>query len=294
MVDTELSSPSKVVSGIPQGTVLGPVLALIFLSDLDEGIENVASMFADDTRIMASIQEEADVEHMQEDLDCVYTWAENNNMKFNSDKFGLLRYGKNQELKDGTSYFPADDNIIEEKEVLRDLGIMMNNVATFDEHIEKVCKTVKQKSGWILRTFRCRQPHIMKILWKQLVQPHIDYCSQLYMPVDGRRLGDLENLQRHFTSRIPSVSSMDYWKRLSQLQMLSQQRRLERYHIIYVWKVIEGLVPNCGILAESKPRLGRMCNVPHLVKNSSSRIKTHVKTPSKYTDQNDSTRCQFM
>ena len=94
------------------------------------------------------------------------------------------------------------------------------------------------------------------------------------MPVDGRRLGHLENLQRHFTSRIPSVSSMNYWKRLSQLQMLSQQRRLERYRIIYVWKVIESLVPNCGILDESKPRLGRMCNVPHLVKNSSSRIKT--------------------
>ena len=274
VVDTELSSPSKVVSGIPQGTVLGPVLALIFLSDLDEGIENVASMFADDTRIMASIQEEADVEHMQEDLDRVYTWAENNNMKFNSDKFELLRYGKNQELKDNTIYFSADDNLIEEKEVLRDLGIMMNNAATFDDHIEKICKTVKQKSGWILRTFRCRKPHLMKILWKQLVQPHIDYCSQLYMPVDGRRLGDLENLQRHFTSRIPSVSSMNYWKRLSQLQMLSQQRRLERYRIIYVWKVIEGLVPNCGILAESKPRLGRMCNVPLLVKNSSSRIKT--------------------
>ena len=201
-------------------------------------------------------------------------------MKLNSDKFELLRYGKNQELK--------DDNLIEEKEVLRDLGIMMNNVATFDEHIEKVCKTVKQKSGWILRTFRFRQPHIMKILWKQLVQPHIDYCSQLYMSVDGRRLVDLENLQRHFTSRIPSVSSVDYWKRLSQLQILSQQGRLERYRIINVWKLMEGLVPNCGKMAESKPRLG-MCNVPHLVKNSSSRIKTlrensfHIHGPRRTT-----------
>ena len=68
VVDNELSSPSNVISGIPQGTVLGPVLPLIFLSDLDDGIENVASMFADDTRIMAEIKEEADVEKIQKGI----------------------------------------------------------------------------------------------------------------------------------------------------------------------------------------------------------------------------------
>ena len=247
VVDNELSSPSEVISGIPQGTVLGPVLALIFLSDLDDGIENVASMFADDTRIMGEIQQETDVEKLQKDLDKVFHWAEDNNMRFNSDKFELLRYGNNQEIKDDTIYFSADNDPIEEKEVLRDLGIMMNNDATFKNHIDKVCKTVKQKSGWILRTFVCRQPHILKLLWKSLVQPHVDYCSQLYMPVSGNGLNELENVQRHFTSRIPSTHSMDYWTRLSHLQMLSQQRRMERYRIIYVWKVLEGLVPNCGL-----------------------------------------------
>merc|ERR1712129_265346 len=68
---------------------------------------------------------------------------------------------------------------------------------------------------------------------KSLVQPNIDYCSQLYMPVNGNKLNQLESLQRQFTNRIPSANSMDYWARLSHLQMLSQQRRLERYWIIY-------------------------------------------------------------
>ena len=185
-------------------------------------------------------------------------------MKFNSDKFELLRYGKNQQIKDETIYFSADNDPIEEKEVLRDLGIMMNNDATFKNHIDKVCKIVKQKSGWILRTFVCRKPHILKLLWKSLVQPNIDYCSQLYMPVSGNGLNELENLQRHFTSRIPSTHSMDYWTRLTHLQMLSQQRRMERYRIIYVWKVLEGLVPNCGLEAESNTRLGRLCSIPTL------------------------------
>ena len=100
-------------------------------------------------------------------------------------KFELIRYGKNEELKQNTIYFSADENVIEEKEVLRDLGVIMTNQATFDDHIYKVCQSVKQKSGWILRTFKSRNNLFMKQLWKQLVQPHVDYCSQLYMPVNG-------------------------------------------------------------------------------------------------------------
>ena len=132
-------------------------------------------MFADDTRIMSSINDENDVEKMQKDLDTVYGWAETNNMKFNSGKFELIRYGKDEDIKNDTFYISADNNIIEEKEVLRDLGVMMNNKATFDDHINKVCQAVKQKSGWILRTFQNRNPYFMKQLWKQLVQPRVDH-----------------------------------------------------------------------------------------------------------------------
>ena len=254
VVENQLSRPSNVISGIPQGTVLGPILALIFLSDIDKDVENIASMFADDTRLMGKVKVEADVESLQSDLDRVYEWADSNNMKFNSTKFEVLRYGKNEEMKCGTMYFSAEDDIIEEKDVLRDLGVQMNNKATFDDHIIKVCQTVKQKSGWILRTFKTRSPQIMKHLWKQLVQPHVDYYSQLYMPVSGGKLSDLENLQRNYTSRIPSVRHLDYWARLKELQLLSQHRRLERYRIIYVWKVLEAKVPNCGIEAENRNR----------------------------------------
>ena len=273
VVQNQLSKSSSVISGIPQGTVLGPVLALIFLSDLDNNIENIASMFADDTRIIANVEDEEDVENLQGDLDTVYKWADMNNMQFNCGKFELLRYGKNEELKMNTMYFTADNNIVEEKEVLRDLGISMNNKATFDEHISKVCQKVKQKAGWILRTFKTRNPNIMKHLWKQLVQPHVDYCSQLYMPTDGSKLSEIENLQRNFSSKIPSVRHLDYWSRLHHLQLLSQQRRLERYRIIYVWKILEGLVPNCGVETNYHERLGRMCQIPELKKKAPASIK---------------------
>ena len=96
-------------------------------------------------------------------------------MLFNGKKFELMRYGPKEELKNSTNYFtPQYEDIIEEKETLRDLGVIMSNKATFAEHIEHVCTKVKQKSGWILRTFQSRDTQFLKFMWKSLVQGHIE------------------------------------------------------------------------------------------------------------------------
>ena len=136
-----ISSPSSVISGIPQGTVLGQVLFLLFISDMNNNIESIASMFADDTRVLGNIASEEDVEKLQSDLEKIYKWAENNNMLFNNNKFEVLRYGKNTEIRDSTFYLSANDDIIEENESLRDLGVMINNQGTFNDHIDHICFT---------------------------------------------------------------------------------------------------------------------------------------------------------
>ena len=102
----------------------------------------------------------------------------------------------------------------------------------------------------------------MKFMWKSLVQGHIDYCSQLYFPNQSNELQSLENLLKTFTKKIPEVSHLDYWSRLKHLKMFSQQRRAERYRILYTWKVLEGLVPNCGIHHKLNERRGRECLIP--------------------------------
>ena len=140
----------------------------------------------------------------------------------------------------------------------------MSDTANFNEHIAKVCKTVNQKCAWILRTFICRNTYFMKTMWKTLVQPHIDYCSQLWMPVKTGDIEKIESLQKQFTKRIPEVRHLSYWDRLRKLKMLSQERRMERYRIIYTWKILEGKSPNCGILSKNNERLGRMCDIPQI------------------------------
>ena len=267
-----ISSPSSVISGIPQGTVFRPILFLLFISDIDNNIESTASMFADDTRLLGNIASEEDVENLQSDLNKIYEWADNNNMLFNNNKFEILRYGKNTEIKDSTFYLSASNEIIEEKETLRDLGVTVNNQGTFNEHIDLICSKVKQKSGWVLRTFKCREPYFLKTLWKQLIQPHFDYCSQL-MNLNQTNISKLENLQSYFTRKIKFPDDLNYWDRLKSSQMLSQERRMERYKIIYIWKILEGKVPNCGITFVENGRKGRICTIPAL-KKCNQRIQT--------------------
>ena len=265
MVNGELSEPSDVLSGVPQGTVLGPILFLMLINDIDKDIVNKVSLFADDTRLTGEVDTENDVEALQADLNKIYAWQTENNMLFNGKKFEMLRFGKNDDLKSNTVYFsPGYEDIIEVKESLRDLGVIMSDSSNFKDHINKVCTTVKQKFAWILRTFKSRDTNFMKLMWKSLVQGHIDYCSQLYMPIQSTEMMQLENLQKCFTKRIPEVQSLDYWQRLKYLRIYSQNRRLERYRIIYTWKILENLVPNCGLEFSVSERRGRCVNVPTL------------------------------
>ena len=258
------SGQSEVKSGVPQGTVLGPVLFLILINDITDNIESDVSLFADDTRILRPVKNHDDVELLQQDLDKLYTWQDKNNMAFNGKKFEILRYGKDQELKNSTEYLTPDaEDLIQRKECLRDLGIQMSEDGKFSNHIDSVSSRVRQKCGWILRTFNCRNTYFMKFMWKSLVQGHIDYCSQLYFPSNhSSGLQSLENLFKVFSKKIPEVSHLDYWSRLKYLKMYSQERRAERYKIIYTWKVLEEMVPNCGISHTTSERRGRECTLP--------------------------------
>jgi hypothetical protein len=262
IVDGAISSPLNVISGVPQGTVLGPILFLIMANDLSLSCKYTnISCFADDTRILATIKGEADVRNAQEDLDKVAMWADKNNMKFNKNKFELVRYGKDNKLIKETSYVTENGNKIQEKESLRDLGVRMQNNATFDDHIARVESSGKKWCSWVLRTFRTRQKDTMMLLWKQLILPRIEYCSPLWAPYKRKDLEKLENIQKTFTSKIQDVIGLDYHERLEALEMYSLQRRFERYYIISVWKILEGFTINVNhkIKSTFNPRTGRKC-----------------------------------
>ena len=109
LVDGAKSTSRQVASGVPQGSVLGPLLFLILIGDIDQSIaSSFISSFADDTRVGRHIENTEDIQLLQADLESVYSWVERNNMEFNSDKFELLRYRLRGSTAQSSSGYKSD------------------------------------------------------------------------------------------------------------------------------------------------------------------------------------------
>jgi ribonuclease P/MRP protein subunit RPP40 len=179
LVNGSKSKPSNVKSGVPQGSVLGPLLFLILIGDIDcKVVTSFVSSFADDTRIGRRIKTESDVTDLQADLNSIYEWAVDNNMMFNNEKFECLRYGRNKDILAHTGYTSSSGCDITVQDSVRDLGVTMSSDGTFKKHIVNVIETANNMCGWILRTFRTRAAHPMLTLWKSMVLSKLDYCKQ--------------------------------------------------------------------------------------------------------------------
>lgn len=278
-VNGELSEEVVVTSGVPQGTVLGPVLFLIMISDIDVNVafSNV-SMYADDTRIMKKISSDGHEMELKQDLNIIYNWCTENNMKFNSDKFELIVFDTKKRDQDGNkNYFAPSGNIIEEKQNLRDLGIQLSRNLKFSDHISNTVTKAKKMTYWILRTFKNREKETMMTLFKQMVLGIVEYCCPLWSPTDITSIENLEKIQQTFTRQISGMNSADrpdYWKRLKILKIYSLERRRERYMILYVFKALGNKIPNPGFIVKENERTGPTLQVP--IKKKQSAISDSV------------------
>ena len=191
-------------------------------------------------------------------------------MEFNETTFEVLRYGRDNNIKENTNYQTTKGTIMEKD----NLGVIVSNEATFKHHISSICKSATRLSGWILRTFKTREQKCMITLWKSL-----EYCCHLWNPDAIGDIQELEALESSFTSRISSPQGMNYWQRLQHLGLYSLQHTRERYQIIYVWKILEGLVPNVGIELSQNRTRGRTCYVKG-VKSNCLNIRSLIRATS--------------
>ena len=168
-------------------------------------------------------------------------------MVFNSDKFECVRFWPGKSQKPQSQYLAPDGTPIEEKDHLRDLGVQVGTDLTFNIHIQNTVAGANKLIGWALRTFRRRSLSVMMTIWKSLAQTKLDYCSQLWSPRNQASISALEAVARHFTAQVDGLQDMDYWDRLHVLHLYSQERRRERYQIIFIWKLSQGLVKGYNI-----------------------------------------------
>ena len=273
------SCRKTIVSGVPQGTVLGPVLFIIFINDLEQSIgSSNIRFFADDTRLSKQISTMEDVKMLQSDLDTVCRWSRENNMKLHEHKFELISHRCSPATLfdvlpfcvEQSSYYVSDNVVLYPTFELRDLGLVVTGDLSWSSHIYRITSTARSMASWVLSVFLSRETDVMLTLYKSMVRSHLEYLCPLWHPVRICDIEAIENVQRAFTRRVDGMKGLDYWTRLKRLNLMSLQRRRERYIILQIFKCLNGICPNeLGIEFRPAGRLGIQAVVPSLASNSS-------------------------
>ena len=167
VVQGSRSDAIRVISGVPQGSVLGSFLFLILMYDITEAItSSILSLFVDDTKIWKGIMNSISKQMLLNDLNHIYDWALQNNMTFNNKKFQAIRFHSLFSSLDLGNYTNSAGIDIKFHKHVTDLGIFISEDLSFEEHIRYITAKGKQMAGWILRVCDSRSPFLVKIFLK--------------------------------------------------------------------------------------------------------------------------------
>ena len=231
---------APVLSGITQGSVLGPVLFVCYINDLPEAITSIVYMYADDTKIFRQVDKEVDRAALQNDLDSLSKWAEEWRLRFNVTKCKVMHLGSNNEKRklsmlEGISRIEVQETTLE-----KDLGIWFNETLKPHDHITQVVKKANQILGLIRRTFTHMDCHLMKMLFTSLVRPHLEYGNVVWHPCYLRDIELIESVQHRATRMIPGMSKLSYEERLRKMDLPTLEYRRKRGDAIEAYKYLHG------------------------------------------------------
>lgn len=231
------SSWHEVFSGVPQGSVLGPILFLIYINDLDCNLTAKVNKFADDTKLGNTVDNPEEIEMLQFDLDKLFSWAQDWQMQFNIDKCAVIHLGHNNSFNE----YKMGNNTLKSVTNERDLGVIIDSTLKFSEHCNKIVKEANSSLGLIKRTIKSRNKDVIFRLYKSLVRPKLDYCAQVYHPYLKRDIVNIEKVQHRATKLINECRNLNYEKRLESLEIISLEERRVRGDLIEVYKIVKGI-----------------------------------------------------
>ena len=230
---------TAVPSGVPQGSVLGPLLFIIFINDIDNAVDVLYCSllkFADDTKGIHKVNNNDDASKLQKDLDNLYHWSCEWQMLFNLDKCHILHLGNTNPHHT----YNINGHPLKQVDEEKDLGVLISSSCTPSKQVSAASLKGNQVLGQLLRTFTYRDRHTFIKLYKQYVRPHLEYSVQAWRPWLQQEIDILENVQRR---AVRAVSGLDgsYEQKLKLLNLLSLEEKRQRGDMIETFKIVRGI-----------------------------------------------------
>ena len=238
------SSWSLITSGVPQGSVLGPLLFLIFINGLTEVIDSHIRLFADDTKIFRLIRSGNDCDLLQNDILRLNQWAERWQINFHSEKTKVLRIGKYHPAPE-IEYFMLNDtgnrkmlNFVTEE---KDLGVIIDVNLNFKSQVAARISKANSVLFMIKRSFGYLDNLAFLQLYKVFVRVHLEFSASVWSPWTWDLVEECEAVQRRSTRMLMGMDGLSYEQRLRVLKLPTLIFRRIRGDLINVYKYVHGI-----------------------------------------------------
>ena len=228
IVNGEISNWKFFFSGVPQVSILGPILFLIYINDLEDDISSKVLKCADDTKVFRKVTNDTDKQSLQDDLDKLVKWSEKWQM--------LFKFGKSKRIHIGhgnmDEEYKMGDAVLGRTTQERDLGVTFRADMKVSEQCGIAASKGNQILGLIRRHITCKKKQLIAPLYKAIIIPHLKYCIQAWRSYRKKDIGKLERMQRRANTIIPELRDLRYESRFLQCGLTTlDTRRLRGDHI---------------------------------------------------------------
>ena len=196
-VNNTISSPRSVTSGVPQGSVLGPLLFLIFINDMPNFVEHSSiKLFADDSLVYMPNTSSDSTNLLQSDLDNLQNWARVSQMRFNVTKCEHLRVSRVGLDDDSLCTISMDQSPLTQVSHIKYLGVTIDYKLTFEQHMTSICKKASGVLHMLMRNLRRARPKTRAFAYRSICRPILEYASQTWSPYKSKHIKMLEQIKR--------------------------------------------------------------------------------------------------
>ena len=233
------SSWSKVTSGVPQGSVLAPIMFQIYVNDIHEGLSSYINLFADDAKLLRGIRNQADCIELQRDIDKINEWSKKWKLDFNARKCHVMEIGRSKN-RPTWEYKMGEEVIMKSKEE-RDSGVMVQDTLTPERHINMVCGSTRKMLMNIRVAFHYLDKDMMNKIIATMIRPKLEYAAVVWSPNKKKDIVKLERIQRIATKMVPELKDLEYEERLKEIELPTLQDRRKRGDLITMYKIVNNM-----------------------------------------------------